>query len=51
MQMTEELTAAGVDVIDPGAAAGFKERLKSYDILVAEGMVARARCLGCAAGV
>jgi CelD/BcsL family acetyltransferase involved in cellulose biosynthesis len=40
MHMAEELAAAGIHVIDMGATAGsYKEKLKSDDVLVAQGMV------------
>lgn len=40
MRMAEEFAAAGIGVIDLGeGAADYKERLKSYDVFVAEGFV------------
>lgn len=42
MQMAEELADAGIELIELGATPGFyKERLKSHDVLVAQGMVTR----------
>ena len=40
MRMAEELAAIGVHIIDLGATRGsYKERLKSHDVLVSQGMV------------
>jgi len=43
MQMAEELAAAGVDTIDMGPAAGWKDTLKSHDVVMAQGMAATGR--------
>jgi CelD/BcsL family acetyltransferase involved in cellulose biosynthesis len=46
MQMAEALAAAGIQTIDLGdGAASYKERLKSHDQFVAEGMAARRPAL------
>jgi len=39
MHMAEELAAVGVDGIDLGQGTGYKETLKSHDVVTAEGMV------------
>lgn len=49
MQMAEALAATGVHAIDLGrGAASYKERLKSHDQFVAEGVAARAAILASA---
>lgn len=49
MQMAESLAAAGVQTIDLGeGAAAYKERLKTYDIFVASGVVTRRSALSAA---
>ena len=49
LRMLEEAAALGVHLIDMGKGPErYKEKLKSYDLFVTEGMVTRGRLLGAA---